>query len=122
MINTCLPAVVSHRNRYIEFLAALYQAKDEARKPILLESVDQRLLEMVTTHHFLKQPLSVMQLLTSRDLIFLGASTVSRKLDVLSTAGWIRTEIDVADRRVKYVLPTQQTLDYFDQVNALFPE
>jgi len=122
MTDTCHPAhAAPTRHKYFELLAALYQAKDVGGRSILLESVDQRLLEFITVQNFLNRPLSMMQLLNSRDVLFLGASTISRKIDALGHAGWIRSEVDVADRRMKFILPTEKTLAYFAQLNALMP-
>jgi len=122
MTDTCHPAhAAHHRQKYLELLAALYRAKDVAGQSILLESDDQRLLEFITVQHFLKQPLSMMQLLNSREVLFLGASTISRKIEALIQDGWTRSEVDVADRRMKFILPTEKTLAYFARLNALMP-
>lgn len=122
MTDTCSTQKQAHGGqKYFEFLSALYQSRDADRNPILLESVDQRLLEIIAVQYFLNKPLSVMQLLTSREILFLGASTISRKLDVLIANGWIRTETDTADRRMKLVVPTEQAMSYFSKVNALMP-
>lgn len=123
MTDTCSTQKQAHAcQKYFEFLSALYQTRGADRKPILLEAVDQRLLEIIAVQHFLNKPLSVMQLLNSREILFLGASTISRKLDVLITDGWIRTETDTADRRMKLVVPTEQAMGYFAQLNALMPQ
>ena len=112
----------SSSHRYFEFLAALYRAKNTDQEPMVLESVDQRLLEIIAVQHYLNKPLSAMQLLNSRDVVFLGASTISRKLEALSRDGWIQSELDAADRRIKFIVPTAKAMAYFDRLNALMPE
>lgn len=109
-------------NKYLEFLAALYQAKNSQGESMLLDAADQRVLEFIAVQSFLKKPLSMMQILMSRDVLFSGASTISRKVDALRQAGWIRTVADVTDRRIKWLEPTEQAWAYFERVNALMPE
>lgn len=109
-------------SKYLEFLVALYQAKDVRGDLILLESTDQRFLEFIAVQWVLNKPLSMMQILMSREVLFLGASTISRKVDALREAGWIRTVADAADRRIKWLEPTEQAWAYFERVNALMPE
>ena len=109
-------------NKYLEFLAALYQAKNSQGELMLLDAADQRVLEFIAVQSFLKKPLSMMQILMSRDVLFSGASTISRKVDALRQAGWIRTVADAADRRIKWLEPTEQAWAYFERVNALMPE
>jgi len=109
-------------NKYLEFLAALYQAKNSQGELMLLDAADQRVLEFIAVQSFLKKPLSMMQILMSRDVLFSGASTISRKVDALRQAGWIRTVADATDRRIKWLEPTEQAWAYFERVNALMPE
>ena len=109
-------------NKHLEFLAALYQAKNNQGELMLLDAADQRVLEFIAVQSFLKKPLSMMQILMSRDVLFSGASTISRKVDALREAGWIRTVADAADRRIKWLEPTEQAWAYFECVNALMPE
>jgi hypothetical protein len=113
-------ADVACRN-YLEFLAAMYQAKDTNGELILLPPEDQRLLEFIAVQWFLNKPLSMMQILTSREVLFLGASTISRKVEGLRQRGWIRTVADAADRRIKWLEPTDQAWTYLDRVNTLMP-
>lgn len=120
MTDTCDATLPS--KKYMKFLAAMYQAKDDLGHLILLDAEDQRLLEFIAVQCFLDKPLSMMQILMSRDVLFLGASTISRKVDALRQAGWIRTVADAADRRVKWLEPTQQAWVYFERVNALMHE
>jgi hypothetical protein len=109
-------------NKHLEFLAALYQAKNSEGELMLLDAADQRVLEFIAVQSFLKKPLSMMQILMSRDVLFSGASTISRKVDALRQAGWIRTVADATDRRIKWLEPTEQAWAYFECVNALMPE
>lgn len=108
--------------KYLELLAALYQAKGSGDVPVLLESVEQRLLELITVHCFVNKPLTMMQILNSQDVLYLGASTISRKIDQLREKGWIRSVTDPTDRRVKFIEPTPKTMAYFEGVNALLPQ
>lgn len=108
--------------KYLEFLAALYQANRTRDTPVVLESVEQRLLELIALQYFLKKPLTMMQLLTSQDVVYLGASTISRKVDVLQDKGWIHIVTDNQDRRVRWVEPTAMTMAYFELVSTLMPK
>jgi len=109
-------------SKYLEFLVALYQAKNARGDLILLESTDQRFLEFIAVQWVLNKPLSMMQILMSREVLFLGASTISRKVDALREAGWIRTIADQSDRRIKWLEPTDKALAYLERVNTLMPE
>jgi DNA-binding MarR family transcriptional regulator len=123
MTDISTPATATFgRHKYFEFLSKLYLAKKSDLQSLVLESVDQRLLEIIAVQHYLNKPLSAMQLLNSRDLLFLGASTISRKLEALTLKGWVESRTDVADRRVRFIVPTSKTLTYFEQLNALIPE
>ena len=108
-------------SKYLEFLTALYQAKDARGDLMLLESTDQRFLEFIAVQWALNKPLSMMQILRSREVLFLGASTISRKVNALCEAGWIRTVADPLDRRIKWLEPTDQALAYLARVNTLMP-
>ncbi len=120
MTDTCAHTLTS--DKYLKFLAAMYQAKDAQGHSMLLASEDQRLLEFITVQSFLNKPLSMMQIMMSREVLFLGASTISRKVDALRLAGWVRTVADAGDRRIKWLEPTEKALHYFQQVDALLAE
>jgi DNA-binding MarR family transcriptional regulator len=109
-------------SKYLEFLTALYQAKDARGDLMLLESTDQRFLEFIAVQWALNKPLSMMQILRSREVLFLGASTISRKVEALREAGWIRAVADSSDRRIKWLEPTDQALAYLERVNTLMPD
>jgi DNA-binding MarR family transcriptional regulator len=108
--------------KYLDLLGAIYSSPGSDEQPWLLESVEQRLLEFITVRYVLNDSLSMMQILTSRDVLFLGASTISRKVDALRAAGWIRSVTDTVDRRVKFIEPTPKAMAYFERINALMPE
>lgn len=123
MTDSCDPkAATPSQFKYLEFLTALYQANRMRDTPVVLESVEQRLLELITVQHFLKKPLTMMQLLTSNDVLYLGASTISRKIEVLQKKGWIHVVADKGDRRVRLVEPTEKTMAYFELVSSLMPK
>ncbi len=107
---------ISEPLRYLDFLGSVYETPE---KILLLEAVEQRLLELITVHAYKAQPLSVMQVLMSQNVLFIGASTISRKIDVLRSDGWIYSTADEKDRRVKYLYPTEKTLNYFAQISHL---
>ena len=115
-------AAISDHHPYFDFLAALYRANNTDQQTMVLESVDQRLLEIIAVQHYLNKPLSAMQLLNSRDVVFLGASSIRRKLEGLSRHGWIESKTDATDRRIKFIFPTAKALAYFDRLNALMPK
>ncbi len=101
---------------YLDFLGRAYESPEEI---FILEAVEQRLLELITVHAYKGQPLSVMQVLMSQDILFIGASTISRKIDALRNDGWIHAAADEKDRRVKYVYPSRKTLAYFAHMSQL---
>jgi DNA-binding MarR family transcriptional regulator len=109
------------RQTYIHFLMALYREGEPARKLVSMTPFDQRLLEIVTARHALDRPLSMMQILNAQDVLFLGPSSISRKIDSLIARGFVRVTADAADRRIKFVEPTDKTLAYFDDFNVLMP-
>lgn len=114
-------ATTPQSNKYLEFLIALYQAKNAHGDLMLLASTDQRFLEFIAVQWALNKPLSMMQILRSREVLFLGPSTISRKVEALREAGWIRATADASDRRIKWLEPTDQALAYLERVNALMP-
>jgi hypothetical protein len=107
---------ISEPLRYLDFLRTVYETPE---KILLLEAVEQRLLALITVHAYKAQPLSVMQVLMSQNVLFIGASTISRKIDLLRSDGWIYSTADEKDRRLKYLYPTEKTLNYFAQVSQL---
>lgn len=107
------------RQTYVHFLMALYREGERAQKLVFMTPFDQRLLELITARHALRQPLSMMQILNAQDFLFLGPSSISRKIDSLIERGFVRVIADVADRRIKFVEPTDKTLAYFDGLNVL---
>ena len=117
--NTELAA--TDRHTYIQFLMALYLEGGGSAKSVLIRPLDQRLLEFITARHALHRPLSMMQILNSQELLYLGPSSISRKVDGLIKKGFVRVVSDVADRRIKFVEPTDKTMAYFDALNMLMP-
>ena len=107
---------ISEPLSYLDFLGRAYESPE---KIFLFEAVEQRLLELISVHAYKGQPLSVMQVLMSQDILFIGASTISRKIDTLRNDGWIHSAPDEKDRRVKYVYPSQKTWAYFAHISQL---
>ncbi len=107
------------RSKYLDFLTLIYELPP---KLVVLEAVEQRLLELITAHAYQGQPLSVMQILMSQEILFIGASTISRKIDLLRHGGWVHTVTDAKDRRVKYLYPSKKTLDHFERISALMAD
>lgn len=112
---------MTDRQTYIQFLMALYAESAGSAKTVFIKPLDQRLLEFITARHALHQPLSMMQILNSQELLFLGPSSISRKVDGLIEKGFVRVVSDATDRRIKFVEPTDKTMAYFDALNVLMP-
>lgn len=112
---------MTDRQNYIQFLMALYGEEVGSAKSALIKPLDQRLLEFITARHTLQRPLSMMQILNSQEVLFLGPSSISRKVDRLIKNGFVRVVSGASDRRVKFVEPTDKTLAYFDALNELMP-
>jgi DNA-binding MarR family transcriptional regulator len=108
--------------KYLHFLSALSEARITNQALFLLPSDEQRLLEIIAVHHAMNQPLSMMQALLLRNVLFLSPSAISRKIDRLRDAELIRVVIDTTDRRVKFIQLEEKALTYFEYLGRLMSE
>lgn len=105
--------------KYLDFLLAVYEPREVDQKLMLLAPDEQRLLEIIAVRHAINQPLSMMQALELRDVLFLSPSAVSRKIDNLRAANLIRVVVSETDRRVKFIELTETAMSYFGRLGAL---
>ena len=79
-----------------------------------LDPVDERILMELAMSWKDDIPITVLQ--TMHSCSFISTTTAHRRLTTLRTSGMIKLELDANDNRVKFVVPTEKTIQYFDHL------
>ena len=77
-----------------------------------IDPVDERILLELAISWKDDSPITVVQ--TMHAVSFVSTTTAHRRLKLLRKAGMIDLAVDTADNRVKYVIPTEKTMQYFE--------
>lgn len=98
---------------FLRFLH-LTQAITSQWKNSNLDLTALRLLEIVAIAHYQGKPLTVTDAMS---LGFIASpATLHRKLDQLREAGFIKLSFEGKNRRTKFIIPTSNTGEYFEQM------
>lgn len=101
---------------YLRFLHLLQALEEDATVPEL-EANERVLLDMLARRWHAGKPYTVLETMNS-GVSGMSPSTVHRRIKSLKAAGLLRAENDVADSRTKYLIPTEQAIDYFDRLGT----
>lgn len=98
---------------YIRFLSLLHTLEGGSDVPAM-DLDAKKLLEVIAVRHDQKQPLTVTEAMGLSQIA--SPATIHRKLDQLRDMGMVSTVFDGANRRTKYLVPTDVAQAYFDSV------
>jgi DNA-binding MarR family transcriptional regulator len=98
---------------YLKFLNLLEAVKGLPTFPAM-DAVEERLLNTFAVLWQVGAPVTVLQ--SMEMLQDASPATVHRRLKTLRSKGFIALELDPSDNRVKYVIPTALTKEYFAKV------
>ncbi len=101
----------SNASLFFSFLTASRSAKGLAVLATM-DPVDERILLELALHWKDDSPISVVQ--TMHEVSFVSTTTAHRRLKQLRKIGMIDLAVDTADNRVKYVIPTEKTMQYLE--------
>lgn len=101
---------------YLRYLA-MAQALDSSLSPSHLDETQKRLLELIATRHASGKAITVSEAMGSAFIA--SPATIHRKLDALRESGLIAPMFEGANRRTKYLVPTQAADQYFHQLGHL---
>ena len=104
---------------YLKFLQ-LVQAVRQLPDFPALDPVEERLLNLFATVWQTEQKITVLQAMgMSTDV---SSTTAHRRLKSLRQKGVLTLESDLIDNRIKYVMPTPMTHQYFAQLGRCLDE
>jgi DNA-binding MarR family transcriptional regulator len=82
-----------------------------------VDLVAQKLLEVIVQKDAQNRPITVTELMKLEHLA--SPATIHRKMGVLVKNGYVTLEYKDDNRRTKFLVPTQKSDDYFDQLGKL---
>ena len=103
-----------HAINYIEYI----METDVLRQSIVFLSIDfieEKLLQNIIINWYSGSPITASETLEA--IIQISRSTLNRRLKNLKKAGMISHVADKIDNRIKYVLPTEQCIEYFNLIS-----
>ncbi|PQA83230.1 hypothetical protein C5F52_11050 [Limnohabitans sp. TS-CS-82] len=98
---------------YLRFLNLIHALEGEAHTPAM-DLDAKKLLEVIAVRHEQEKPLTVTEAMALNTIA--SPATIHRKLDQLRELGMIDTVFEGKNRRTKYLVPTQASLDYFESI------
>jgi predicted transcriptional regulator len=105
-----MPNTVKHSESYLKFIH-LSQALRALPGLPELDPIEERLLNSLASAWFSEKEATVLE--TMRTTPDMSPSTVHRRLKTLRKKGLINFDIDVVDNRIKYIVKTDITDQYF---------
>ena len=97
----------------MRFLSILHALEGQENTPAM-DLDAKKLLEVIAVRHEHKKPLTVTEAMALGSIA--SPATIHRKLDQLRDMGMVTTVFDGANRRTKYLIPTDAAHDYFESV------
>ena len=104
---------------YLRYLA-LTQALDSSAAAVAMDETQKRLLELIATRHAGGNAITVSEAM--RAAFIASPATIHRKLDALRESGLIAPMFEGANRRTKYMVPTQAADQYFHKLGQLIQQ
>lgn len=108
-----------HSQTYLKFLQRVQAVRQQPDFPAL-DPVEERLLNLFATVWQAEHKITVLQAMgMSSDV---SSTTAHRRLKSLRQKGVLTLETDLVDNRIKYVMPTAVTHQYFAQLGQCLDE
>lgn len=82
-----------------------------------IDDVGKKLLEIIAIRSAQGQPLLVTQTMELSDIA--SPATIHRRIAVLLKAGLIQVMQTEQNQKIKFLVPTQMSIDYFDKLGKL---
>ncbi|MEN9996870.1 MAG: hypothetical protein RL462_1646 [Pseudomonadota bacterium] len=82
-----------------------------------IDDVGKKLLEIIAIRSAQGQPLVVTQTMELSDIA--SPATIHRRIAVLLKAGLIQVMQTEQNQKIKFLVPTQMSIDYFDKLGKL---
>ena len=82
-----------------------------------IDDVGKKLLETIAIKSAQGQPLVVTQTMELSDIA--SPATIHRRIEILKKAGLIQVMQTEQNQKVKFLVPTQVSIDYFDKLGKL---
>ena len=86
-------------------------AAEDLSDPLFVSPIERRILYILSTYWSANKSITVSECLAR--INELSAATAFKYLKLLRKKGYVRLSVDANDNRVKYVLPTTLTEDFF---------
>jgi len=101
---------------YLRFLNLIQALEVEAQTPAM-DLDAKKLLELIAVHHAQDKPLTVTEAMALNTIA--SPATIHRKLDQLRELGMIDTVFEGKNRRTKYLVPTEASHKYFENIGKV---
>jgi len=82
-----------------------------------IDDVGKKLLETIAIRSAQGQPLVVTQTMELSDIA--SPATIHRRIGILLKAGLIQVKQTEQNQKIKFLVPTQMSIDYFDKLGKL---
>jgi hypothetical protein len=82
-----------------------------------IDDVGKKLLEAIAIRSAQGQPLVVTQTMELSDIA--SPATIHRRIGILLKAGLIQVQQTEQNQKIKFLVPTQMSIDYFDKLGKL---
>ena len=82
-----------------------------------IDDVGKKLLETIAIRSAQGQPLVVTQTMELSDIA--SPATIHRRIGILLNAGLIQVKQTEQNQKIKFLVPTQMSIDYFDKLGKL---
>jgi len=82
-----------------------------------IDDVGKKLLEAIAIRSAQGQPLVVTQTMELSDIA--SPATIHRRIGILLKAGLIQVKQTEQNQKIKFLVPTQMSIDYFDKLGKL---
>lgn len=110
-----MPQIEKNATLFLRFLN-LVRAIEGVHGLPQLDATEEKLLQRLAVSWGRDKPVTVLETMGMEADV--SATTIHRRLKSLSKKGVIRLEMDEADNRVKYVVPTTLANEYFAKLSA----
>ena len=105
------------KSMYLRYLAMARTVHESDTHLTAVDETGKRLLEVIALSHAENRPLTVSAAMALEPIASPG--TIHRKLDLLRELGLINQIFQGDNRRTKYLVPTQVTDTYFDNLGQV---
>jgi DNA-binding Lrp family transcriptional regulator len=82
-----------------------------------IDEIEKKLLETIAIKSAQGQPMVVTQTMELSDIA--SPATIHRRIEILKKAGLIKVFQTEQNQKIKYLVPTQTSIDYFEKLGKL---